>query len=107
MKKHSKYHVKIGDKVKVISGDEKGFIGNVSMVYRKKNSLTIEGTLPRIKYSKNNQGGEALKKEIPVLFHVSNVMLWDKDSNTSSRIGYKEVEKERKRYFKKSGNLVD
>lgn len=69
--------------------------------------MTIEGTLPRVKYVKSNQGGEATKKEIPILFHISNVMLWDKDANVASKIGYKEVENQKKRYFKKSGNLVD
>ena len=72
----------------------------------KKSLVFIEGIVPRIKYSKNRQGGDPQKVEIPVGIHISNVMLWDNQSNFSSRIGYKFIDNLKKRYFKKSGNLV-
>ena len=62
MIKIQKNHVKKGDQVKIISGEQKGFLGIISMVNKKTSSVSIEGILPRIKYVKNRQqGGEAQK----------------------------------------------
>ena len=55
---------------------------------------------------RNSQGGESKKVELPISIHISNVMLWDKDSNQISRIGYKIIEGKKKRYFKKSKALL-
>jgi large subunit ribosomal protein L24 len=55
---------------------------------------------------KNPQGGEQKRVELQVPIHISNVMLWDNESNKSSRIGYKLIDTKKQRYFKKSGNIV-
>ena len=106
MKINKKLHVKVGDKVKVIAGNHKGLIGVITMVNQKKLVANIDGVIPRIRYAKNPQGGEARKMEIPISIHISNLMLWDTENNTSSRIGYKTINDQNQRYFKKSGNLV-
>jgi ribosomal protein L24 len=65
---------------------------------RKKSLVVVEGILPRIKYTKNRQGGDPVKQEIPVSIHVSNVMLWDSKKmwkNWLQNGGRKKV-----RYFK-------
>jgi ribosomal protein L24 len=43
---------------------------------------------------------------VQTVIHISNVMLWDKIANVKSKTGYKFIEGIKKRYFKKSGNLV-
>lgn len=101
-----KNHLKIGDKIKVLTGNNKGFIGKVGSVNSKDSTITIEGIIPRIKYLKDRQSGETKKLELQIAIHSSNVMLWDNVSNSASRIGYKLVEGKKVRYFKKSGNLV-
>lgn len=107
MTKIEKNHVKKGDQVKVISGEQKGFLGIISSVDKKTSRVSLEGILPRIKYVKNRQqGGEAQKVDLPIFIHISNVMLWDKQGNTASRIGYKINEDKKVRYFKKSGNVL-
>jgi large subunit ribosomal protein L24 len=107
MTKTDKNHVKKGDQVKVISGEQKGFLGIISSMDKKTSRVSVEGIVPRIKYVKNRQqGGEAQKVDLPIFIHVSNVMLWDKQSNQASRIGYKINEGKKVRYFKKSGNLI-
>jgi large subunit ribosomal protein L24 len=106
MKKQIKTHVKVGDKVKVTTGSQKGFIGTINSIISNKSLVIIEGILPRIKYTKNRQGGDPVKKEIPMSIHISNVMLWDKEANIASKIGYKIVDNKKVRYFKKSGNLL-
>jgi large subunit ribosomal protein L24 len=99
-------HVKIGDKVKVISGKQKGFIGVITSLVSKKSVVFLDGVTPRIKFKKTPQGGEAQRIEIQIPIHLSNVMLWDKEANNASKIGYKIVNDQKVRYFKKSGNLV-
>jgi len=106
MKKQIRNHLKIGDKVKVLTGNNKGFIGKVGSVNSKDSTITMEGIIPRIKYIKDRQSGETKKLELQLAIHSSNVMLWDAAANTASRIGYKLVEGKKVRYFKKSGNLV-
>lgn len=103
-------HIKKGDQVKVMTGEQKGFLGIISSVIMKKSSVILEGISPRIKYVKNTTPNqEAQKVEVPVLIHVSNVMLWDKQSNKASRIGYKldaSKNNQKRRYFKKTGNFL-
>ena len=106
MKTIQPIHVKIGDRVKVISGKQKGFIGSISEINKKESTVIIKELSLRIKYIKNREGVEAIKVELPINIHSSNVMLWDSSINKPSRIGYKVINNEKKRYFKKSGNLV-
>lgn len=106
MKEKIKKHIKVGDKIKVISGSNKGIIGNVISILEKNSIVNVEGIPPRIKYLKANQNEEPKKAELPIGIHISNIMLWDKERNKSGRIGYKLVNGKKVRYFKKSGNVI-
>ena len=106
MTNNSKLHIKIGDSVKVIAGNQKGFVGIVNSIVKKKSIVFIEGIVPRIKYSKNPQGGEQKKSELQIPIHISNVMLWDKENNSASLISYKIIDGKKQRHFVKSGNVV-
>ena len=106
MKTKRNCHIKIGDKVKVITGANKGTIGTINSIIFKKSIVFIEEIVPRIKYIKNTQGEESKKIEIKTPIHISNVMIWDSETNTSSKIGYKVIENKKYRYFKKSGKII-
>jgi len=106
MKTVMKTHLKIGDKVKVICGNNKGVIGKITGILKKDSTVTVEGVTPRIRYVKSTQGQEAKKVELQIAIHLSNVMLWDKETNKTSRIGFKMIEGKKVRYFKKSGSIV-
>ena len=106
MTETKKKHVKIGDRIKIITGNQKGIIGNISSINTKKELLTIDTVLPRIKFVKNREGGESKKMELQIPIHISNVMLWDSESKIPSKIGYKLVENKKYRYFKKSGKII-
>ena len=103
MNKKVNTHVQIGDKVKVISGKQKGFLGTILSIAKKNSTVTLDGIDERITYRKSRDGKGAVKIERPIFIHSSNVMLWDKQSNETSRIGYKLLEGKKRRYFKKSG----
>jgi large subunit ribosomal protein L24 len=106
MKTKRNCHIKIGDKVKVITGANKGTIGTINSIIFKKSIVFIEEIVPRIKYIKNTQGEESKKIEIKTPIHISNVMIWDSETNKASKIGYKIVENKKYRYFKKSGKII-
>lgn len=98
-----KLHVKKGDTVKVIAGEDKGQQGKVLQVIMDKNRAIVEGVNMVSKHTKpdaeNTQGG-IVEKEAPV--HISNLMVVDKQGN-ATRIGRKTDEKGNKiRYSKKS-----
>lgn len=99
-------HINIGDKVKVIAGNQKGTIGNIITINIKKQIATIDTINPRIKYVKARQGEETKQVELQIPIHISNVMLWDTAANKASRIGYKIINNKKSRYFKRTGNLV-
>lgn len=106
IKKNKKKHVKLGDRVQVISGAQKGIIGTITLIQTKEQKVVIDNVPTRSKMVKGREGEESKKVDLPILIHTSNVMLWDDISNLPSRIGYKQVEGKKRRYFKKSGNLI-
>lgn len=67
-------HVKKGDKVKVIAGDDKGKVAEVMRVLPKKNQVIIAGchlVKKTVKPSDDNPKGGFIQKELPI--HISNV----------------------------------
>lgn len=98
--------IKKGDLVKVISGQQKGYIGKILNINFKKSQVFLEGIPPRVKYLPNTVKEEERKKEIPNGVHFSNVMHWDSNSQKRSRIGIQFIEGKKVRYYKISGNLV-
>jgi large subunit ribosomal protein L24 len=101
-----KLHVKVGDTVKVISGEAKGQEGKILTIDRKKMRATVEGVNLVKKHAKPSaadpQGG-IVEKEGTI--HVSNLMIVSKGQAT--RIGRKENAKGKLvRYSKKSGEEI-
>ena len=107
MKNKKAIHVKIGDKVQVISGNQKGIIGKIQAIFPKQSIVYIDTIPTRIRSLKKRNEGDKDKVEIQIPIHISNVMLWDTQVNSPSRIGWKFVENGKRRYFKKSGNLIE
>ena len=76
MSKKQKIHVKIGDKVKVISGFHKNETGEVLKINKKDGKLLIKGINFKFKHVKpnnENEIGEIKQLEAPI--HHSNVQL--------------------------------
>jgi large subunit ribosomal protein L24 len=105
-KKH-KIHVKTGDTVKVISGNDKGKTGKVVSVKTDTNKVIIEGVNIITKHNKpsaKSPNGGITKQEAPI--HASNVMLVDA-SGTAIRTGRKADDKGKlQRYSKKTGDII-
>jgi large subunit ribosomal protein L24 len=101
-----KIHLKKGDKVVVITGDDKGTKGEVKEVFLNKNRVIIEGVNMVKKHTKptNDNPGGIIEMEASI--HASNVMLVDPKSGEPTRIGRKEVDGKSVRYSKKSGETI-
>lgn len=101
-----KLHIKVGDTVKVISGESKGQEGNILTIDRKKSRATVEGVNLMKKHQKPSatdpQGGIV---ETESSIHISNLMIVS--DGQASRIGRK-ADKDGKmvRYSKKSGKDI-
>ena len=79
-------HVKRGDNVIVISGNDKGTTGEVVEVLRSKNRVVVAGVNIRTKHEKptqQNPQGDRVQREFPI--HASNVQLLDPKTGKGSR----------------------
>ncbi len=107
-----KLHVKKGDEVLVLAGNDKGQRGKVLMVFPAKERVLVEGINMRTFHEKptqeNPQGGR-LKREASI--HISNVKVIDPTTNEATRIGRKRIEEDGisrwVRYSKTSGEIID
>jgi large subunit ribosomal protein L24 len=100
-------HVKKGDKVRVISGKDKGKTGVILAAYPKDSRVLVEGVNIVKKHTKpsqvNPQGG-IMSFEAPI--HVSNVLPIDPKSGNPTRVGYTTVDGKKVRVAK-SGEVLD
>ncbi len=104
----AKLHIKKGDNVMVIAGNNKGQSGRVLVVNVASNSAIVEGVNVISKNTRpnaDNPKGGIVKQEAPV--HISNLMLMDK-SGQPTRTGIKIDESNGKkvRFSKKSGEAI-
>jgi large subunit ribosomal protein L24 len=103
-----KLHIKKGDTVQLIAGDDKGKKGRVLEVITEKDRALVEGVNMMKKHTKPNakapQGG-IIEKEAPV--HISNLMVVDAKSGKPTRVGRRLNDKGKLvRYSKKSGEEI-
>ncbi|CZR00074.1 50S ribosomal protein L24 [Trichococcus ilyis] len=101
-------HVKTGDKVKVITGKDKGKEGVILKTFPKKDRVIVEGiniVKKHRKASQTNPTGGILEEAAPI--HVSNVMLIDAKTGEPTRVGSKVVDGKKVRVSKKTGEIID
>src|SRR6187402_451352 len=106
--KQQKLHIKKGDTVKVIAGDDKGKSGKVLEVILEKNRAIVEGVNIVTKHQKPSAGKpEGGIKKTEATIHISNIQLIDPASGKITRVGRKLDEKGKlKRFSKKTGELI-
>jgi large subunit ribosomal protein L24 len=106
--KQPKLHVRRGDTVKVIAGDDKGKSGKVMEILIEKRRVVIEGVNLITKHQKPSAGKpEGGIKKVEGTVHISNVMVVDPSSGNPVRTGRKLNEKGKlQRYSKKTGEFI-
>jgi len=104
-----KMHVKKGDTVQVISGKDKGKVGEIIKTLAKSSKVVVKGVNIRTKHVKPQQEGESGQiKTFEAPIHSSNVMLYSEKQKIASRICYTFTEEGRKvRMLKKTGEIID
>lgn len=102
-----KLHVRRGDLVKVLSGDDKGKTGRVVRVLPRKRAAIVEGVAvvtKRVRKSQKYPQGGVIQVERPV--PVCKLQVIDPSTNKPTRIGRRLQEGKWVRYAKKSGKTL-
>ncbi|NCN23995.1 MAG: 50S ribosomal protein L24 [Candidatus Pacebacteria bacterium] len=98
---------KVGDKVRVTAGKDKGKVGSIASVIPSKNKVVIAGVNMYAKHKKPQQGqaGEIVRRERPL--PVSNIAVLN-EKDQLDRIGFETTKKDGQkiRIFKKSGGVM-
>ena len=104
----NKIQMKKGDQVMVITGKDKGKIGEVLRLLPKDNSALVQGVNMVKRHTRPTQAsaGGILEKEASI--HTSNLSQIDPKDNKPTRTGVKVLKDSRKvRYSKRSGEVID
>lgn len=78
--------IKVGDKVKVITGSNKGKEGKVSKVLRSESRVIVEGVnivKKHVKSGRTNETGGILEIEAPI--HISNVKVLSEEKKETKK----------------------
>lgn len=90
-------NLKVGDKVVVIAGKDKGKEGKIIKTLRNDNKVVVEGVnmiTKHVKPNAQNENGGIIKMEAPI--HVSNVMIIDSKTKKRTRIAHEIDDKGKK-----------
>jgi len=100
--------IKLKDKVKIISGKDKGKVGEVLKVLPVLGKVVVQGVnivKRHVKPGVVNKEGGIVTFEKPI--DVSNVMFFDEKENKTSRIGYSVFEGKKYRVIKKTKEVLN
>ena len=100
--------IRKGDEIIVIAGKDKGRRGEVSAVVADGAKVVVEGINVAKKHVKPNpqldvQGG-IVDKEMPL--DVSNIAIFNPETEKADRVGFREEDGKKIRFFKSNGNAV-
>lgn len=101
-----KMKIKKGDKVIVLSGDDKGKTGEVLKAMPKESKVVVQGVNLVKRHTKPSQTtpGGIISKEAAI--HVSNVALMTSDGK-ATRVGFKTENGRKVRVARKTGEVID
>lgn len=99
--------LKVGDKVKVLSGKDKGREGDIERIFPKKDLILIPGLNIYKKHVKGAQGQKGGIYELPRPFLTSKVMLVCPKCKKTARVGFRLAGNEKVRVCKKCGKEID
>lgn len=104
----AKFHIRKGDTVKIIAGNDNGKTGKVLEVITSKYRAIVEGAnmvTKHVKPSATNPEGGIQETEASI--HISNLMVVDPSSGDATRVGRKKNDDGKlQRYSKKSGEFI-
>ncbi len=108
VKKHQKkLRLKKGDKVKILTGRDKGKEGEIVRVLKENDRVVVAGLNIVKRHTKQSaqSAGGIINKELSL--HISNVSAIDPKSGAVTKIGYKTLKDGKKvRFARKSGEVI-
>ena len=106
-----KTKIRKGDRVMVVSGNDKGTVGEVIRVLPKEKRVVVQGVNIRIKHQAQTQSrGKTIpagKIEFEAPINISNVMLVDPKDSKPTRVSLTRKDGKPVRVAKRSGNAID
>ena len=101
-----KMKIKKGDKVVILSGDDKGKTGEVLKAMPKESKVVVQGVNLVKRHTKPSQTtpGGIVTKEAAI--HVSNVAIVTSEGK-ASKVGYKDTKGTKVRIARKTGEVID
>lgn len=106
-------NIKKNDKVKILSGKDRGKTGKVLQVLPKEKRLSVEGLNLLVKHLRPRREGEKGQRiEFPAFINISNVALICEKCGKATRVGYKTIKTEGKkakkvRVCRKCGETIE
>ena len=101
-------HVKKGDIVAVIAGDDKGRTGEVLRVFKDRGKVLVQGinrVYKHLRPSRQHPQGGRIQKEMPI--DLSNVLPLDPKTQQPTRVGFRINEDgSKERVARKSGESL-
>ena len=101
-------HIKKGDQVVVIAGDDKGRTGEVIRVDAAAGKVLVQGVnrvYRHLRPSRQNPQGGRIQKEMPV--DISNVLPIDPKTDQPTRVGFRIAQDgSKQRFARKSGETL-
>ncbi len=106
--KQQKLHIRKGDTVKILAGDDKAKTGKVLEIIADKNRAIVEGINIITKHQKPSAGKpEGGIKKTEGTIHISNLMLIEPGTGKAVRTGRKvDAKGKLQRFSKKTGELI-
>ncbi len=83
-------HIKKGDMVQVICGEDRGKVGEVLRVYTDSDKVLVQGAnrvYRHLRPSRQHPQGGRIQKEMPI--HISNVLPVDPKTNQPTRVRFR------------------
>ena len=103
------YRIRKNDKVMVTVGKDKGKVGKILKILRKKDRVLVEKINMAKRHTRPNphkqQPGGIVEKEMPI--HISNVMLMCETCAGPVRVGYRvDADGKKERFCKKCNKTI-
>ena len=101
----TKFKIRKGDKVVVITGKDKGKQGEITAVFPKENKAVVDGVNVAIRHQRQTQTtqGGRVEKNVPI--QLSNLALMDKNGK-ATRVGFREEDGKKVRFAKTTGDAI-
>ncbi len=104
----AKRKIKKGDRVVVITGPNKGKVGEITRVLTKRNRAIVQGVNMVKRHRSPSTTSPGGIDEIEASIHISNLACIDPKTTLPTRVGYRFMEDGRKmRFAKRSGEIID